>query len=168
MPLHYGSARELLEAARDALVDYDACAGHFEKLRIRAESLGGSGFAAVRGPSPHDVLESRVVTLADVGKAYATRMDADERIIRLACAMLYGPEYEDGVLGGLMALVPSRSKWWVDALYDHYLLSWSWSKIGERLKYSPSHVRSSAYAALEIADAHGLAATIAGEGFAEG
>lgn len=154
------SARDLMEAARSASDDYARCERQLIALRLRAESLGGGTSAgSVGGTSSHDGLERRVVALADRGRELEGRMLRDEAVMDAACEVLYG----DGD-AGLSALVP---KFWADALWWHYVQGETWARVGRTLGYSPQHLKDVARAALEVADACGLAGAAGGTGIAE-
>ena len=168
----YQSMRELLEAARSAAQDYERCERQLIALRLRAESLGGSNVAATHGPGAHDGLERRVVTLADMGRELGARMARDEQVMDLACDVLFGSDRDHDEHGGLAALVgcdeDGEDRFWaVTALWWHYLQGMPWSEVADMVGYSERHVRREAYAAIDVADACGLAATIEGRGFAE-
>ena len=157
----YDSTRRLLEDARDAADNYAACERQLIALRLRAESLGGGvSTGSVGGTHAHDSMERRVVALADRQCDIEGRMLRYERVMDLACDMLYGTGGRDG----LAALVPA---FWCDALWWHYLQGMTWVEVGSTLGYSAQHLKRCATAAIEVGDAYGIVAATLGEGIAE-
>lgn len=157
----YDSTRRLLEDAREAAYDYAACERQLIALRLRAESLGGGvSTGSVGGTHAHDSMERRVVALADRQRDIEGRMLRYERVMDMACDMLYGKGGRDG----LAALVPA---FWCDALWWHYLQGMTWVEVGSTLGYSAQHLKRCATAAIEVGDAYGIVAATLGEGIAE-
>lgn len=157
----YQTARELFEAAREAARDAERCRRQLEAMERRADGLGGGGFEPrVRSTPDHDRMAGRVAALVDQGDRLERRQAEDYRLIDAACAVLYGDESD----GGLYALVG----WPADAIYHHYLALRTWDETADMLMYSKRRVLECVSAALELADANGLARTRLGVGMAEG
>ena len=157
---HYDTCRELFEAASEAVRDAARCGRELDALDA--------------GPSPspfeprvtsggmRDATERRIIGTMERRAALESRMDEDERLIDAACSILYGG---DQISDGLATLCPP---WWADALYHRYIGRMGWPAVATLLCFSERHVTGCARAALEVADAHGMARTVAGRGMADG
>lgn len=157
----FSTARELFEAVGEAVRDAERCTTRLDMLDATASGVGSPSFEPRVISHRHDGLERRVIAAVDERERLEKRIEEDYRLIDSACTILYGSDQQHD---GLSALCP---RWWADALYHHYLNGMSWAVVGELMGYTEQHVWRSAKAALEVADAHGMAATVAGMGVAE-
>jgi len=153
----YASAREFFEAARDAVREAERIGRQLDAMESAADGLGGSGFESrVRSTPDPTRGEARVVALVDHGARLEERRDECYRIIDSACEVLYGTDNH----GGLWALCG----WRADAIFHHYLALRTWDATAEMLGYSTEHVKREASAAMDVADAWGMASTVMGVG----
>ena len=157
----FTSARELFEAAREASRDAERIRRQLAAMEQRALSLGGSGFEPrVSATRERDRIGSAVAAAVDREQELRRRQQEDYELLDAACAVLYGRANE----GGLDRLVPP---WWADVLWWRYLDGATWERVGDAVGYSPRRCYDVAQAALEVADANGLARTSAGVGSAD-
>ena len=162
MAYHFASARDLFEAARDAAEDAESCRRQLAAIERKALRVASPSFEPrVSGGDP-DRIGTDVAALVDREAELHGRIEADYDLIDAACMVLYG---RDGMSDGLASIAPP---WWADAIYHHYLALRPWVEVGELLGISKSYVSKQAYAAFDLMDANGMAATIEGRGDAEG
>ena len=159
MPYQFADARDLFESAREASRDAERIRRQLEAMEQRTLSLGGGMGQRVSATGEPDRLGGRVAALVDMQEALRDRQRADYELLDIACAVLYGPANE----GGLAALVPT---WWADVLWWRYLDGSTWEEVAAAVGYSPRRCYSVAQAALDTADAYGLARTSRGRGVA--
>ena len=161
--MYYRDAREFFEAAREASRDAERIRRQLGAMAERAEALGGGGFEPrVRSTGEPDRMGSRVAAMVDREAMLVERQADDYALIDAACRVLYG----DGSDSGLVALVPES--WWADVLWWRYLDGATWDEVGSAVGYSSRRCFDVAQAALDIADAYGMVATVGGIGCAEG
>lgn len=161
-PYRFTDARDLFETARKASRDAEQIRQQLETMRERMTSLGGGAMGQrVSVGANEDRMADKVAALVDREQALRRRQSDDYAILDLACAVLYGDEREQG----LDKLVPET--WWADVLWWRYLDGATWEQVGEAVGYSPRRCFDVAQAALDIADAYGLARTRRGRGIAE-
>ena len=147
---------------RAASLDADSCRRQLEAMERSILSVGSPSLdVRVRG-GDHDRMARDVARMVDREAELQKRIDSDYDLIDAACSVLYG---SDGTSDGLAALCPP---WWCDAIYYHWVQCRTWAEVGALVSYSPSHCRRAATAAFDLADANGMAATVAGVGRAEG
>ena len=153
-------ARGLFERARDAALDA-------ERVRRRLKDMESrEGLRGVRYDRPL-VMAGRSAgmpaTEARVGFEEAKRrqVEADEALCDLAFHVLYG----DGLDAGAAALTSEAH---AQVVERHWLQLMTWAETAERVGYSERHCRRMSDELFDACDAHGLVATIAGRGFAEG
>lgn len=153
----FHDARELFEAAREAARDSRRIKRQIQRMEASADGLGGSsGMARVSSSQANDRMAAKTAARVDAIERLERRQEEDELIVDAACRVLYG---KDQSSGGLYALCPP---WWADALYHYYIGLCSWAEVAYRLQYSKRQVMRGARAALEVADARGMAETVAG------
>lgn len=159
----FTSSRELFEAARQAAIDADRCRRQLEAMEHRALSVGRPSLEAhVSGGGDPDRIGRDVAALVDREAELCNRIESDYALIDSACAVLYG---SDGTSAGLATLAPPS---WSDAIYHRYLGLRTWAEVAAMMGVSVSYAQKMVRAAFDIADANGLAATVAGTGLAEG
>ena len=157
----YPSARDLFEAASEAARDVRRVNALLDRMEEESASVPSPSFEPRgRRGSTSDRVGRTVTRVLDRTEALERRLDEDYRLIDAATTVLYGA---DGMSDGLAALCPA---WWCDALYFHYIQLRTWAEVGALVSYSPVHCRRVVAAALDVADAHGLHATLAGQGVA--
>lgn len=154
-------ARDFFRSVREAAQDAQRCHDQLAAMEESASSISRPSMEGrVTGCQP-DGMERRVVALVSREDMLHRRIESDYALIDTAFEVCYGHD-----LGaGLAALVPS---WWVDALWMRYGDGWTWDAIGQSLGYSGRRCVDVVNAALDVADANGLIATIQGVGTAEG
>lgn len=161
--MQFDSARSFFEATRDAVHDADLCRRELQALEEGALRMPSPSFEVqVRGGRRADRIPTRVARLVDREAALHQRIEEDYALIDSACAVLYG---SDGTSAGLATLAPPS---WSDAIYHRYLGLRTWAEVAAVMGVSVSYARKLVRAAFDIADANGLAATVAGTGLAEG
>lgn len=162
-PYRFESARALFECAREASKDAERIRSQLEAMEEMATSLGGGWTGQrVSGGAPHDRMADGVAARLDRRRALRRRQREDYAVLDLASAVLYGTDREQG----LDKLVPEG--WWADVLWWRYLDGATWEEVGRAVGKSPRRCFTVAQAALDIADAYGLARTRDGRGMAEG
>lgn len=155
--MQYASAREFFEAAREAARDAERIRRQLDAMDETSTSLGCSGFEPrVRSTPDPDAIGRRVSAAIDQGERLRRRQEEDYALIDAACAVLYGTDSD----AGLWAL----AGWRADAIYHHYLALRTWAEVGDMLGYTAEHVCRESMAALEMADAWGIASVVDGMG----
>lgn len=106
------TARDFFERARAASQDAERCRRQLQELEARARGLGSQSFEprTRSTPDPHR-MERRIVAYMDQERRLSDRMDADYRMIDLACAVLYGDGDADG-LDRVQSCVMADVLWW--------------------------------------------------------
>lgn len=155
------TAREFFESAAEASREIDRICWRLDAIDAGMEGVGSPSFEPrVSGGNGLHATERRLARAIDEKTVLEARLEKAYDLIDAANAVLYG----DGFSDGLAALVPP---WWADALALHYLNGETWASVGKALGYSESHVKQRACAAFDVLDAHGVADSMAGRGFAE-
>lgn len=150
------TAQDFFERAREASRDADQCRRQIVELEHRAKSLGGTSFEPRTRSTPNPQrMEDRIARYVDMEARLAERMDADYKIIDMACAVLYGTE-QDGE-GGLCKQLSSIS---ADVLWWRYLDDATWAAVGRKVERSPRTCQSLAKGALAWMDETGYARAI--------
>lgn len=161
--IQYANAREFFEAVAEASRDIDRCRRQLDSMEHSALRISSPSFEArVRGGNDPDTVGTRVARMADAEARLRRRIEDDYALLDAASALLYG---KDGHSGGLSELVTT---WWCDAISLHYCDGMKWAVVAKLLNYSETYVKHQVQVALDVADANGMAATIAGIGMAEG
>ena len=125
-------------------------------------SLGSQGLdARVRSTSDPGRRAARVGAYVDLEESLNHRMEEDYAIIERANRVLYGEDYQSG----LLVLVP---KWWVDVLNWRYVMDCKWAHVARVVGKSERRCRDVASAAFDVIDGIGIDAVIRGAGTAEG
>ena len=157
----YTSARDLFESAYDASEDAERCYNQLMELRHRAMSLGSQGAEArVRSTSDPGRMAARVGAYVDLERSLDLRMEEDYATIEMANRVLFGEDYQSG----LLVLVP---KWWVDVLNWRYLMNCKWKFVAHKVHRSERRCRDVAAAAFDVIDGIGIEAVAHGLGTAE-
>lgn len=158
--MHYASARDFFEAAREAARDAERIRRQLDSMEQRALSLGGGGFEPrVRSTPEPDRIGRGVAAKVDNEAVLRERQQADRALIDAACELLYGADRRSG----LYALVG----WPADAIFHHYLALRIWDEVAEMMGYSVRHVQTCVASALDYADSNGQMWTALGKGMAE-
>ena len=157
-------ARSFFEQAAEAARDAERCRRQLEALERNALAVASPVYGTRVAGGDHDRMASKVCTLVDREEQLHRRVEEDYNLIDKACEVLYGA---DGVSAGLASLMP-RSSWVADAIYYHFIARMTWPVVGTLLGYSPEHLCRQTRVAFDVMDAHGLTATVAGMGLAEG
>lgn len=160
--MRYGSARELFEAAREAMADTVKATNELEALEESQNKLpSGLSVGTVGGHLQGDKIGRIVARTAERKERLERRIEANEELIDLACEILYGG---DQISDGLASLAP---EWWSDAIYHHYLNLMSWPEVAELMGYHSRWIQSRVAAAFDLADGYGMVNMLAGRGIAE-
>lgn len=149
--MQFSSARELFESARAASEDAERIQRQLAQMQQHAATTGSgtpTGFHA--GYARSDRMESRVIAMIETEERLRRRLEDDYAIIDRAHALLYGKDNDSG----LSALV---DPWKCDAACLHYINGMTYEQVGEILGYSANHCWREVKAALQVADAHGMA-----------
>lgn len=156
MVFGYQSSRDFFEAVRCAAAEARRAEQQIERLSS-AEGPRGGGMSAVGGsrrdPNGMGATDARI----DYERRMQCRIEADRRLVSMACDLAYG---RDGG-GGVSALLGTE---YADALWWRYCSAASWARAGEALCVSPSTARRRCEVAMDTIDAKGEAAVMAGMG----
>lgn len=158
-PCTFGSARELFEAAREAVRDNERIKRSIEAMEAREGPRSPSLEAHVRSgrADPMAATDDRIVA----EEKWRRREEENCRLIDLASAVIYGKWYDGR--GGIDAILDSRH---ADAMYWRFLCGMKWAEVGRIMCYSFRHVRRFVYDSLDTIDAYGLQRVIDGTGIA--
>ena len=156
----YSCARELFEAAREAMHDIERTAHLLDSMEAR-EGLHAHPIAISRNGSGHADPMRLTDTRMDAEAAAHRRLEEDWRLVDLANALCYGKWY-DGE-GGVDALLDSMH---ADCLYWVYLSGEKMGTITRILQRNNSTVHRMVRVAFETLDAYGLQRAIDGTGIA--
>ncbi len=158
----YACARDLFDAARTAAMECERTRRMLAAMED-AEQGGGSALGVkVAHGSIADPMR-RVDARMDRESAWRIRIEENERLMDYATCVLYGRE-QDG-RGGVAALLGTV---YADVMWWYYLGCERWERVGEIVGYSKTGCKRLRDVACDLIDAHGLAATVGGEGMAEG
>ena len=161
--MRYQCARELFEAAREAMIDTVRCTRSLQALEEAQSRVAGGLCVGTVGGNHHGDQIGRIVSrTADRKEGLERRIEQNEAIIDVATEVLYGV---DGMSDGLAELAPA---WWADAIYHRYLNLMKWDDVSEVVGYHRRYVQACVAAAFELMDENGMAATVEGQGTAEG
>ena len=128
------------ERIRRQLLDAEAQALRISRPSFEARTKGTHG----------DLMAGRVGRMVDLEEKLRDRQRRDYSLIDLAYEVLYGAEWTDG----LASIAPPV---WADVLAHRFCNAETWE----------ATARAIAQAALDMVDANGLTATVAGYGMAE-
>ncbi len=157
----YRNARELFEAARDAVRDRESAARQLALMDSRRRGGSSPLFCGGKG-SPKDVNGTASnIAYIDAESRMKARMAEDERLVELASTVLYG---RDG-LGGLAFLLGSQA---ADAVFWRYLGSDTWAACEVACGMSRKTIKPLIDSAFDVLDAVGMERAIDGVGIAAG
>lgn len=154
-------AKDLFESAREASREAERIRQQLIHIEERATCVSRPSLEAhVRGGGMASKVEEGAIRIVDAEERMRRRQEECYQLIDAACVVLYG---EDGV-GGLEKLVPP---WWCDCIWWHYLGCETWERVGEILGFTARRCWEVSQSAMDVADANGMASTVAGAGMAE-
>lgn len=157
----YRNARELFEAARDAVRDRESASRQLAVMDSRRRGGASPLFGGGKG-SPRDVNgTSANIAYMDAEARMRKRISEDERLVAFAESVLYG---RDG-LGGLACLLGSQA---ADAVFWRYLGSDTWAACEGACGMSRKTIASLIDSAFDVLDAVGVERAIDGVGIAAG
>lgn len=163
MAARFRTAREMLEAAREASLDALRIGRQLRAMEERAAGLGGGGLGArVGGTGEPDRMGARVAAMVDHEARLEERLEEDYRLIDAACEVLYGDG--DAADGGLWAI----AGWRADAIFHHYLALRTWEETAALVGYSTRYVLEQVAEAFRMADDNGDFWTRLGRGREQG
>ena len=156
----YSSAREMLEACRSAAVERAYVLRRIERMRAAegtaARSLG-QRVSGTRDPHGMAATDARV----DYEASVAPRLAECDALLAAVGHLLFGAGDGDG---GVQALMGRQV---ADVLDLRYRQAMSWPDVAARATLSVRACQVKAAAAIDLIDAHGMVATVAGLGMAE-
>lgn len=155
----YRNARELFEAARDAVRDRESVARQLAVMDSRRHGGSSPIFGGGKG-SPRDVNGTAAnIAYIDAETRMKVRVEEDERLVGVANAVLYG---RDG-LGGLAHLLGPQA---ADAVFWRYLGSETWGACEAACGMSRKTISSLIDASFDVLDAVGVERAVDGVGIA--
>lgn len=155
----YATAKDLFEAARDAVRERAAASAQLEHMRAR-RMLGSKPVGWSGGAQRRDVNGTSASNdLVDFEAMMRGRLAEDERLLDFAARVAYG---EDG-RGGVAALLGTG---YADVLFWRYLNAETWVACGNMCHVAPATAKRRAMCALDAVDAVGIERAIDGQGIA--
>lgn len=158
--MHFSCARELFEAAREAVRDVERVDRMLENMEAR-EGLRAHPIAVSRHGAGHSDPMKPTDARIDAEAAAHRRMEEDCAIIDLANALCYGRWYDGR--GGVDALLGTM---YADCLYWVYLSGEKMGTITRILQRNNSTVHTMNRTSFETLDAYGIQRAIDGTGLA--
>lgn len=155
-------ARAFFESVAEASRDATRCQSIIAAMEQRALKVRGPSFGGrVRAGGRADAMAEGVASLVDRERVLHARIERDYALLDVASRILYG----DGLHDGLASIAPP---WWADVVSLRCCDGMTMREVGEIVGYSERHCYNAMNAAFDVLDAHGLVASVAGQGFAEG
>lgn len=160
MQFWYTNARDFFEGVKAAAEEVQDTERKLERMKV-AEGLKAQSYELATAHSITDVNGTKAInTRIDFESRMAERIQDDLRLLNLADAVVYGNDCNSG----LAALVGSSN---ADIVWLRYRKSMKWSAVASITGLTVRTCQLNSNTALDVLDAHGLADTIAGLGFAE-